>query len=450
MARDSKYDILFEPVPIGPHVLRSRLIQPPQCTGAGTDHPGFQASHRAVKAEGGYAAIFTELVGIAPGTDADPWTLPELWDDNDVANLSRMVEAVHEHGALAGVELGYHMHTAIPKSRQPGFGPTQNTTEWSPSPHGASHIELTAEDVPEVRRIHVDAALRALDAGFDLVTFHISHCTGLMHRFLIPHYNRRTDEYGGSFENRARLSREIMEDVREAVGDRCALGIRFTIDTLPAPLGLGEDGMSSDEGFRYIEFMDDLVDYWDLVIGGSDWGQDAASSRTSPENHEAKYTTGAKEHTDKPVINVGRFTNPDTMVEVIRSGQADIIATARPSISDPFLPKKIEEGRLDEIRECIGCNMCVSRYEQCGQIVCTQNATTGEEFRRGWHPERFTPALNRDNDVLMVGAGPAGMECAMVLGKREMRRVHLVDAEPRWADRLAGPRSCRAGASGRG
>ncbi len=91
----------------------------------------------------------------------------------------------------------------------------------------------------------------------------------------------------------------------------------------------------------------------------------------------------------KPVLGVGRFTNPDLMVEAIESGALDIIATCRPSISDPFLPKKIEEGRLDDIRECIGCNICISRWEIGGPpLICTQNATAGEEYRRGWHPER--------------------------------------------------------------
>ena len=133
------------------------------------------------------------------------------------------------------------------------------------------------------------------------------------------------------------------------------------------------------------------------------------------------------------------------MVDAINSGKLDIIATCRPSISDPFLPQKIDEGRLDDIRECIGCNICISRWEIGGPpLICTQNATAGEEYRRGWHPEKFEPARNADNDVLVVGAGPAGMECAMILGKRGMRRVHLVEAEDdmggimRWIPQLPG------------
>ena len=102
------------------------------------------------------------------------------------------------------------------------------------------------------------------------------------------------------------------------------------------------------------------------------------------------------------------------MVEVIRSGQCDIIGAARPSIADPFLPKKIEEGRFDDIRECIGCNICVSRWESnSGPIWCTQNATSGEEYRRGWHPEQFSQAHeHRQRRARASAPGPAGMECA--------------------------------------
>jgi dimethylamine/trimethylamine dehydrogenase len=130
-------------------------------------------------------------------------------------------------------------------------------------------------------------------------------------------------------------------------------------------------------------------------------------------------------------MNVGRFTSPDTMVDLVNSGQLDILGAARPSIADPFLPLKIEEGRFDDIRECIGCNICISRWEIGGPpLVCTQNATSGEEYRRGWHPEIFVKARNFENDVLIVGAGPSGLECATVLGRRGMRTVHVIDALP--------------------
>jgi dimethylamine/trimethylamine dehydrogenase len=129
---------------------------------------------------------------------------------------------------------------------------------------------------------------------------------------------------------------------------------------------------------------------------------------------------------------------------VIRSGAVDLIGSARQAIADPFLPRKIAEGRLDEIRECTGSNLCILREETFRQVGCVQNATAGEEYRRGWHPEVFSPATRAGRPVLVVGAGPAGMECAVVLGRRGFSAVHLVEAEPqiggrlRWTRRLPG------------
>jgi dimethylamine/trimethylamine dehydrogenase len=185
---------------------------------------------------------------------------------------------------------------------------------------------------------------------------------------------------------------------------------------------------------------------WDINVSGiSEWGEDATPSRFYPSGRMLPWQEAVKKVSKKPVLGVGRFTNPDLMVEAINGGKLDIIATCRPSISDPWLPRKIDEGRLDDIRECIGCNICISRWEIGGPpVICTQNATAGEEYRRGWHPEIFTKAKNADNDVLVVGAGPGGMECAMILGKRGMRRVHLVEADTemggimRWIPQLPG------------
>jgi dimethylamine/trimethylamine dehydrogenase len=129
---------------------------------------------------------------------------------------------------------------------------------------------------------------------------------------------------------------------------------------------------------------------------------------------------------------------------VIQSGQQDIIGAARASIADPFLPTKINEGRIDEIRECIGCNVCQARVNMPGRVICTQNPTTGEEYRRGWHPERFARARSTDQSVLIVGAGPAGLECATVLARQGIEHIHLVESARsvgghfRWVPRLPG------------
>jgi dimethylamine/trimethylamine dehydrogenase len=426
VARDPKYDILFEPIQIGPKTLKNRFYQVPHCIGAGSEKPGMQAYHRGIKAEGGWGACCTEYCSIHPESDDTSRVSARIWDEGDVRNLKAMTDRLHEFGALAGIELWYGgPHAPCMESRATPRGPSQIPSDFELNIHPRY---MDKDDIAELQQMYVDAAIRARDAGFDIVYVYGAHAY-LPFQFLSPFYNRRTDEYGGSFENRARFWRECLEKVREAVGDDCAIASRFAVDHLlgATSIQVGEDGV------RFVEHVDDLVDLWDLTVGDiAEWGQNAGPSRFFEENHEKPYTGQVKagNHTNKPVVGVGRVTNPDTMVQIIQSGQFDIIGAARPSISDPFLPKKIEEGRPEDIRECIGCNQCISRWEIGGPpMVCTQNATAGEEYRRGWHPENFSRAKNADKGVLVVGAGPAGMECAMVLGKRQMSAVHLVEAD---------------------
>ena len=188
----------------------------------------------------------------------------------------------------------------------------------------------------------------------------------------------------------------------------------------------GEHGITwQEEGQAVVEMFSDLPDLWDVNI--SDWSQDSATSRFTDEAYQEPYVAFVKQKTDRPVVTVGRYTSPDTMITQINRGITDFIGAARPSIADPFLPKKIEEGRNDDIRECIGCNMCVASENTVSLFRCTQNPTAGEEWRRGWHPETIE-AKGSDNGVLIVGAGPAGLECARALGQRGYS-VHLVEAE---------------------
>ncbi len=443
MPRDPKYDILFEPIRIGPKTMKNRFYQTPHCTGFGSTYPGAQAHIRGMKAEGGWAVVNTEYCSIHPENDDSPWVPARLWDDSDVRNLALMTDKAHEYGALAGVELHYAgPQTTGYESRLAPRGVSQMPSETL---YMSSCYAMDRDDMDELLDIYVGAAKRARSAGFDIVNLHAAECATVPLHFLMKYFNHRTDEYStASMANRARFFTEVLERVRNAVGADCAIAVRLEIDTLRSDdLGIRVE----EEGVGFIEHVDHLVDLWDLQAGGPivmEWTDNAGSSRFFPENFQGAYTSKVRPHTKHPIVGVGRFTNPDTMVEVIRSGQLDIIGAARPSISDPFLPKKIEEGRFDDIRECIGCNMCASRYNQGARIICTQNATLGEEYRRGWHPEKFDRATNADRDVLIVGAGAAGLECAMVLGKRGMRSVHLVDAESdlggimRWVPKLPG------------
>jgi dimethylamine/trimethylamine dehydrogenase len=422
MSRDPRHDILFEPVQIGPKTMRNRFYQSPHCTSFGAEVPSAHAYLRGMKAEGGWAAVNTEFCSIHPSSDSRPLISSRLWDEDDARNLVPMADFAHEYGSLAGVELWHGGGIVGNLETRIAAGGASQTTEW-----GVGGYELDKAGIRRIQGYYVAAAERARDAGFDIVNVHGAEGGAIPSHFLMAKSNNRRDEYGGSLENRARFWLETIEQVREAVGEDCAITARLCIDTYnDSPLGI----RAGEEAYGFIELADHLVDFWDLQAGGwsaAEWaGDDAKASRFVADRSYLEAVRGA---TRKPIAAVGRFTNPDTMAEAVRSGTIDIIAAARPSIADPFLPKKIEEGRYDEIRECIGCNICASRFPQSAPIVCTQNATVGEEFRRGWHPERFEPAANAEKTVLVVGAGPAGMECARVLGERGMSAVHLVDEQ---------------------
>ena len=434
MSRDPKHDVLFEPVRIGPKTLRNRFYQVPHCTGYGTQKPGSQAAHRGMKAEGGWAAVCTEYAPVSADSDESPFVSSQLLDEDDMANLALMADAAHGHGALAGIELTHTgAHATRRASRWHGIAPSQIASDYDP------FLVPKAMELEDIRRVQADwvhAAQRSRDAGFDIVYVYGGH-SYLLTQFLSPFYNKRSDAYGGSLENRARMWIETLESVREAVGGECAIAVRIGVALCP--------GIDIDEALEFVRLADPLVDLWDVNVGSiAEWSLDSGASRFFAEGFQLEWTGRVREATAKPIVGVGRFTNPDRMAEVVASGVWDLIGAARPSIADPFLPRKIEEGRYGEVRECIGCNVCILKSESGHHMGCTQNATAGEEYRRGWHPEQFEQATNANRDVLVVGAGPAGMECAIVLGKRGLRRVHLVEAERelggamRWIPSLPG------------
>jgi dimethylamine/trimethylamine dehydrogenase len=418
MTRDPRYDILFEPLAIGPVKAKNRFFQVPHCNGMGWTQPKALAALRGIKAEGGWAVVATEEVEIHPTSDCEPFHEGRLWSDADIPALATMADAVHEHGALAAIELVHHgASSANWGTREVPIAPSHRPIVYY-SPVQARAMDK--QDILDLRRWHRDAAIRSKRAGFDIIYVYASHDISLAMHFLQSRKNDRTDEYGGSLENRARLLRELIEDTRDAVGDRCAVAVRFGADELMGPTGITHDGEARD----VIGMLAELPDLWDINI--SSWSNDSQSSRFAKEGYQEEYARFVKSLTTKPVVGVGRFTSPDTMVSQIRRGIMDFIGAARPSIADPFLPKKIEEGRIEDIRECIGCNICVSSDYTSSNIRCTQNPTMGEEWRRGWHPERIAPKKS-DGAVLVVGAGPAGLEAALACARRGYE-VHLAEA----------------------
>ncbi len=428
-----RYGVLFEPVRIGPVTAKNRFFAVAHSAGMGYAQPHATAALRAMKAEGGWAVVCSGVCEIDPTSDMMGHQNDRLWDEDDAACHRLITDAIHAHGALAAVELA-HLGLGARNlySRVPPLGPgsLKCTSAYVPVQSRA----MSLRDIANFRRAHRKAVARAIRAGYDVVYVYAAHDRSLPMHFLSRRYNHRTDVYGGSVENRMRLLRELIEDTLEEVAGRAAVAVRFAVHDFCG--GISRDA----EGCAVIEVLGDLPDLWDVNV--SPWQWDSSTARFDEEGWQEPYVGFVKSLTRKPVVGVGRFTSADAMVSQIKRGVLDFIGAARPSIADPFLPEKIRTGRIEDIRECIGCNVCASTEMYGVPIRCTQNATIGEEWRKGWHPETITRSKKREA-ALVVGAGPAGLEAALTLAMRGLD-VSLVDREAeiggrlRWESRLPG------------
>lgn len=428
MTRDPRYDILFEPVQIGPVTAKNRFYQVPHCNGGGYRDPSAAAEMRRIKSEGGWGVIFTEQTEMHHSSEITPFIELRLWDDQDIPMLAKMSDKMHTHDALAGIQLAYSgINGPNLYTREVPLGPTAlPILTFTSDPVQAR--AMTKRDIRDLRRWYRNAARRAKRAGFDLICLYGAHGFGVIQHFLSRATNQRSDEYGGSLQNRSRLMRELIEEVKDEVGDSCGVTVRLSLDELA-----GEHGFSNTELRDVIEMNAEVPDLWDLAHGS--WENCSGASRFKPEAAQESLVRGIKSLTSKPVVGVGRFTSPDTMVKQIKSGVLDFIGAARPSIADPFIPNKINEGRIEDIRECIGCNICISGDMTMSISRCTQNPTFMEEWRKGWHPEKIQ-AKGDSESVLVVGAGPAGLEAATALGARGYT-VALAEAGTELGGRVA-------------
>lgn len=406
---DERYSILFEPVKIGPVTAPNRFFAVPHATGHSPLMPNGSIGMREMKAKGGWGTVCMQLAEIDPTSDICDLPMEKFWDDQDIASHALLTERLRAQGALSAIELG---HTGI-RARGMGTG----MPVWGPSnlPCLKPQVPVQAKamdksDIKALRKSYRDAVGRAKKAGYDMVYVYVAHDASILWHFLSPAYNRRTDEYGGSFENRLRLFREVLQETVEEAAGEVAVAVRLAVHELNGPQRISHDG----EGRDVIESLAELPDLWDVNVAG--WSHDSGTSRFDEEGHQEEFTRFVKQVTTKPVVGVGRFTSPDAMISQIKRGVLDLIGGARPSIADPFLPNKIREGRIDDIRECIGCNICVSSDAFSIPLNCTQNPTISQEWKRGWHPE-FVPKASESRSVLVVGSGPAGLEAALTLAR---------------------------------
>ena len=349
----SRYDLLFEPVSIGPVTAPNRFYAVPHATGHGWSQPHGSIALRAMKAEGGWGVVCSQMTEISADSDMGNHPMDRLWDDRDISAHQAQVEAIKTHGALAAIELAHGgMRARNFNTGMPVHAPNNLPILRPEIPLQAK--AMTQADIHKFRDTHKVAAKRAIAAGFDIVYVYAAHDLSLLSHFLSKRTNQRTDNYGGSFSNRIRLLREVLEDTLEVAAGKAAVALRFSVAEPGKSVGLTHNG----EGREAVEVLAELPDLWDVNIAG--WPQDSAPSRFSDEGFQLGFTDFVKTVTTKPVVGVGRFTSADLMVSLVKQNKLDLIGCARPSIADPFLPTKIREDRLEDIRECIGCNICVS------------------------------------------------------------------------------------------
>jgi dimethylamine/trimethylamine dehydrogenase len=246
MTGSDRYQILFEPIKVGPKTMRNRFYRVPHCSGFGAERPGAQAALRGTAAEGGWAVVNTESCSVHPSSDEFPLYSGRMWDADDAANYKLMVDTAHRHGARVGIELdhgGSHMTNYESRERVGSVSAINSDFNFY-----IGCYEFSIPVIRQVQQYYVDAAVRAADVGFDLINVYGGHTHSLPHQFLDPFYNKRTDRYGGSLENRARFWLETIEKVRGAVGDRCAVVARVGIETFRKGASASTRSCSSSVG----------------------------------------------------------------------------------------------------------------------------------------------------------------------------------------------------------
>lgn len=334
------------------------------------------------------------------------------WDDKFIPGLKRLADVIHEERAIAACQL---MHCGRVGAIETEYcqGPSdvpQRLRLFRPVE------EMSREDIQQCIKEHVDASRRLIEAGFDIVE--ISGIVGyLISNFLSSYTNRRTDEYGGDIKGRARFMVEIIQEVKKVCGD-VPLGIRLCAEELLEDVR----GNTPEESMITYEMAEEAgVDYLSVTAG---WQESIKPviSRDIPQGSWLYLAKRAKEHIKVPVAMAYRLFKPELPNKAIGDGELDIWEMCRPMIADPLLPKKVLEGREEDIRPCVACNLCLARLFRDAPMTCYINPVCAHE----WDPKyQITPAETKKY-IMIVGGGPAGLECAYVAAQRG-HDVHVYD-----------------------
>lgn len=406
------YPHLCQPITLGRVTFRNRMFSAPM---GGTDitadcsvgprTPGFYE----LRAKGGAAAVTASELVVHPATDASHMFHLDLKTPGNLASWTFLADAVMRHGAVPSVELSHSGQYAgtylVDKDKKKGlsqFGPSDGVR-----PDGIPVKALTVEQIDDIVAAYGETAALAKRAGFQMVMVHCGH-GWLVNQFLSPYFNKRTDEYGGSFENRLRFARRVLQSVRDAVGPG------FPIEMRMSGSELFEGGYTLEDGVKIAQGLEDLVDLIHVSAGSYQFGFfNTHPSMFSPHGVNVHLAAEIKKHVTKPVATIGALNDPAQMEEIIASGKADVVYMARALLADPELPNKVMAGREDEIVRCLRCFTCMAERPTTGTRRCTVNPLIGREIE-GMDVQ---PAAKKKK-VMVAGGGVGGMKAAITAAQR--------------------------------
>lgn len=335
--------------------------------------------------------------------------LINLQNPDVLASLTNAARAISRHGALASIELnhsGMLSEFDVVDSERCGDG----LEHWGPTdctlPNGERVLGMTREMIDQTVELYRKGAAIVKRAGFDMIMIHAGH-GWLIHQFLSPLTNTRTDEYGGSMENRARLCMEILDAVRSAVGPGFPIELRFSA------MESAEGGISLDNAVEFSKLVQDRVDILHVSAGSEEDFHITHPSMFSEPGCNVRFAAEIKKHVHIPVATLGALNEPEQMEEIIASGKADIVCMARALLADPELPKKVEQNRTDEILRCIRCFVCHAERMLTQTRICALNPEIGREYEA-----KFEKPATKSKRVLVVGGGPGGMQFAVTAAGR--------------------------------